>query len=142
MWANFSIALDRKMSHVTRVYVTNCFKDFSCQYMQLFNLFGCSLVFHQETPKFVKITIQYKLQTMFMQLFQTCPLRKYCTCGYCMPKQHFIAMIACDSTLPVVILWRVMSMKFNITKKIAGLEIMTLNHEKNVACLQPYRTNV
>ena len=29
-----------------------------------------------------------------------------------------------------MILWRVMSDKLNIGKKIAGLEIMTLNHEK------------
>ena len=46
-----------------------------------------------------------------------------------MPKQHFIA-IACDSKLHAMILWNVMSMKLNVAKKIAGLEIITLNHEK------------
>ena len=44
-----------------------------------------------------------------------------------MPKQHFIAM-ACDSELPAMI-WHVMSMKLNIAKKTAGLE-MTLNRKK------------
>ena len=44
-----------------------------------------------------------------------------------MPKQHFIAMTC---KLRVMILWHVMSMNLNIAKKIAVLEIMTLNSEK------------
>ena len=44
-----------------------------------------------------------------------------------MPKQHFIAMTC---KLHAMILWRVMSVNLNIAKKIAVLEIMTLNHEK------------
>ena len=46
---------------------------------------------------------------------------------------------ACQNN--ILFLWRVLSMKLNIAKKIAGLE-MTLNHVKNVTCLQTYRTNV
>ena len=45
-----------------------------------------------------------------------------------MPKQHFIAMV-CDSKLPAMI-WHGMSMKLNIAKKTAGLEIMTVNRKK------------
>ena len=41
----------------------------------------------------------------------------------------FIA-IACDSKVHAMILRHVMSMKLNFAKKIAGLEIMTLNCEK------------
>ena len=48
-------------------------------------------------------------------------------CGCHMPKQHFIAMTC---KLHAMILWRVMSVNLNIAKKIAVLEIMTLNHEK------------
>ena len=51
---------------------------------------------------------------------QACQYRKYCTCVGPMPKQHFIAM-ACDSNLHAMKLWRVVSVKFNIAKKIAGL---------------------
>ena len=50
-------------------------------------------------------------------------------CGCRMPKQHFIAMV-CDCKLHSMILWCVMSMKLNVAKEIAGLEIMTLKHEK------------
>ena len=48
-------------------------------------------------------------------------------CAYRTPKQHFIDM-ACNSK-STTILWHVISMKLNIAKKIAGLEIMTLNRE-------------
>ena len=41
----------------------------------------------------------------------------------------------------ILFLWRVLSMKLNISKKIVGLE-MTLNRVKNLTCLQTYRTNV
>ena len=34
--------------------------------------------------------------------------------------------MSCNSKLPVT-LWRVMSVKLNIAKKIAGLELMTLS---------------
>lgn len=44
-----------------------------------------------------------------------------------MLKQHFIAPV-CDAKSHTI-LWRVMSMKLNIGKKTAGLE-MTLNREK------------
>ena len=50
-------------------------------------------------------------------------------CGCCNPKQCFIAMVS-DYKSQVIILWCVISMKFNIGKKIIGLEIMTLNCEK------------
>ena len=50
---------------------------------------------------------------------------------------HVVA--ACQNN--ILFLWRVLSMKLNIAKKIAGLE-MTLNRVKNVTCLQTYRTNV
>ena len=46
-----------------------------------------------------------------------------------MPKQHFIAMVR-DPKSHAMVLWCVMSMEFNIDKKIAGLEIMKLNHKK------------
>ena len=41
-----------------------------------------------------------------------------------------------------MILWHVMCVKLNIGNKIAGLEMMTLNREKKIACLQTYRTDV
>ena len=50
-------------------------------------------------------------------------------CGCRMPKQHFIAMV-CDCKLHSMILWCVMSVKLNVAKEIAGLEIMTLKYEK------------
>ena len=53
------------------------------------------------------------------------------------PKQDFIVM-ACDSKL----LDHVISMKLNIGKKMTELEIMTLNHKKNLACFQTYSTGV
>ena len=40
----------------------------------------------------------------------------------------FIVM-ACDPKLHTIILWRVINLKFNIGKKITGLEIMILNRE-------------
>ena len=49
-------------------------------------------------------------------------------CGCCMPKEHCIAM-ACDSISHTIILRRIISMEL-IIKKIAGLEIMTLNGQK------------
>ena len=49
--------------------------------------------------------------------------------GCCTPKQCFIAMVSHYKS-QVIILWCVISMKFNIGKKIIGLEIMTLNCEK------------
>ena len=36
----------------------------------------------------------------------------------------------CDSKLHATILWFEMSMKLSIGKKVAGLEIIILNHEK------------
>ena len=48
--------------------------------------------------------------------------------GCHMPKQSVIAMV-CDSKLHAI-LWCVINMKLNIGKKITGLEIMILNHEK------------
>ena len=45
-------------------------------------------------------------------------------CGYCMPKQCFIAM-TCNSISHTIILWHVINMKLNIGKKITGLEIMS-----------------
>ena len=57
-----------------------------------------------------------------------------------MPK-HFIDM-ACDSKLRTMIIWCVMSVKLNITKKIAGLEKNDIKLWKNIACLQTYRTDV
>ena len=45
------------------------------------------------------------------------------------PTQYFIAM-AHDSKLHNTILWRVISVKMRIGKKITGFEIMTLNHIK------------
>ena len=53
------------------------------------------------------------------------------------PKQDFIVM-ACDSKL----LHHVISMKLNIGKKMTELEIMALNHKKNLACFQTYSTGV
>ena len=55
--------------------------------------------------------------------------RKHCMCGCHTRKQHFIAMM-CDSKSHTIILGCVISVKLNIGKKIAGLEILTLNHEK------------
>ena len=46
--------------------------------------------------------------------------------------------MACDSKL----LDHVISMKLNIGKKMTELEIMTLNHKKNLACFQTYSTGV
>ena len=59
---------------------------------------------------------------------QACHKRKHCTCGCCMPRQHFIAM-AYDSKWHTIIFWCVISMKLNIGKK-TGLEM------KNLACFQ------
>ena len=42
----------------------------------------------------------------------------------------------------VMILWHVMSVKLNIGKKIAGLEMITLNREKKIACFETYITDV
>ena len=53
-------------------------------------------------------------------------------------KKGFIPM-GCDSKSHPII-QDVFSMKFNIGKKIAELEIMTL--QKNLACFQTYGTNV
>ena len=50
---------------------------------------------------------------------------------------HVVA--ACQN---VSLLWCVISMKLNIGKKITGLEIITMNHEKNLACFQTSRTDV
>ena len=58
-------------------------------------------------------------------------------CDCYTPKQDFIVM-ACDSKL----LHHVISMKLNIGKKMTELEIMTLNHKKNLACFQTYSTGV
>ena len=49
-------------------------------------------------------------------------------CGCCMPKQHFIAMV-CDSKLHNIVLWRVISVKLIIGKKITGLDTMILNRK-------------
>ena len=49
--------------------------------------------------------------------------------------------MVCDSKLHAIILWCVMSVKLIIGKKIAGLEIMTLDRKKKIACLQA-RTDV
>ena len=45
-------------------------------------------------------------------------------------QKNILYFKTCDSKLHTMISWHVMSMKLNIGKKIAGLEIMTLNHEK------------
>ena len=50
-----------------------------------------------------------------------------CSCDT--PKQCFVAM-AYDSKSHTMILWPVISIKLNISKKIAGIEITALNHEK------------
>ena len=50
-------------------------------------------------------------------------------CGCRTPKQHFIAK-ACDSISHKIILWRVISVKLSIAKKITGLEIMTLSRKR------------
>ena len=57
-------------------------------------------------------------------------LAKTCKRGCHMPKQYFIA------------LWHVISVKSNIAKKITGLQIMTIELRKNLACFQTYRTDV
>ena len=49
--------------------------------------------------------------------------------------------MACDSKLHTTILWRVISMKLNIGKKITGLGIMKLNHKKNLVCFQAYQSD-
>ena len=48
--------------------------------------------------------------------------KQHCTCGYRMPKQRFNVM-ACDSKLHPIILWRVISVKLNIDKKTTWLGI-------------------
>ena len=45
-------------------------------------------------------------------------------CSFRMPKQRFIAMAA-DSKLHTIVLTCVISMKLNIGKNIAGLEMIT-----------------
>ena len=50
-------------------------------------------------------------------------------CGCDKPKQCFVAM-AYDCKPHTMILWPVISIKLNIDKKIAGIEITALNHEK------------
>ena len=50
-----------------------------------------------------------------------------CSCDT--PKQCFVAM-AYDSKSHTMILWPVISIKLNIGKKIAGIEITALSHEK------------
>ena len=52
------------------------------------------------------------------------------------PKQDFIVM-ACDSKFSPVL-----TVRLNIGKKMTELEIMTLNHKKNLACFQTYSTGV
>ena len=54
-------------------------------------------------------------------LHQACRSRKHCTCGCRSAKQSLIAM-ACDSKLHAITLWRVISVKLNIGKKITGSE--------------------
>ena len=44
----------------------------------------------------------------------------------------------CDSKLHHCVI----SMKLNTGKRMTGLEIMTLIHKKNLACLQTYRSDV
>ena len=61
-------------------------------------------------------------------------IKENSTCGCHTWKQHLIAM-ACNSKLYVIILWRVISVKLIIGKKITGLGIVTLNHNKNVSKL-------
>ena len=56
-------------------------------------------------------------------------LKKHHMCGCRTPKQRSV-VIVCDLELHTTILWRVISMKLNIDKKITGLEIMPLNLEK------------
>ena len=55
---------------------------------------------------------------------------------------HAKATFYLDLESHAMILWHVMCVKLNIGKKIAGLEMMTLNREKKIACLQTYRTDV
>ena len=61
-------------------------------------------------------------------------IKENSTCGCHTSKQHLIAM-ACNSKLYVIMLWRVISVKLIIGKKITGLGIITLNHNKNVSKL-------
>ena len=56
-------------------------------------------------------------------------LKKHHMCGRCMPRQHFM-------------IWHVISIKSNISKKITRLDVMTFESWKNLACFQTNRTDV
>lgn len=58
-----------------------------------------------------------------------------------LPHTKTMLFMACNSKLLAIISWHAISMKFNIGKKLTGLEIMQLNHEKNLTCVQTYRTD-
>ena len=58
----------------------------------------------------------------------------------CGCQKSLIAM-ACDSKLPAIILWRVISQKLNVGKKITRFKIMTKKRKK-LPCFQTYRTDV
>lgn len=60
---------------------------------------------------------------------KTNAVRRNCLRVETTPKQRFIDM-ACNCKSHAIKLWRVISVKFNIGKKIIRLEKMTLNLEK------------
>ena len=57
------------------------------------------------------------------------------------PLKHVITSTNNDLESHAIILWRLISVKLNIGKKITGLEIMTLNREK-IQRFQTYRTDI
>ena len=79
---------------------------------------------NQNLQKRMNICICVIRNRLVFLLFST-----HCMCGWCTPKQHFIAM-TCDSKAHTSTLWPEISIKLNIDKIITGLQIMALNHEK------------
>ena len=69
---------------------------------------------------------------MIVSSFTGPSLKKHHTCGCCMPKQQFIAMVGYWK-LHTIRSWHAISIKFIIgfiVKKTTGLEVMTLNCKK------------
>ena len=62
--------------------------------------------------------------------FSGLSLRKYCTSVVATHQNNIVLLRGAILNRTSYYGMRVMSLKLNIAKKIAGLEIMTLNHEK------------
>ena len=95
------------------------------KYVSEFSYHECVLIFLRA----ILLQTYCPTECISSSTWQAFHWRKHRMCGCRTPKQHFIAK-ACDSISHKIILWRVISVKLSIAKKITGLEIMTLSRKR------------